>query len=293
MSKQQIAATSYVAREAGGIVKDWLIEFFSSQPPVMAALFATLFTWLMTAIGASFVFIFKSVHRGVFDGLLGFTGGVMIAASFWSLLSPAIEMAEEQGVPGWLPAAVGFATGALFLYGMDKLLPHLHVNFPAKSAEGVHTNWHRTTLLVLAITLHNIPEGLAVGVLFGAASLGLPKASLGAAIALAIGIGIQNLPEGVAVSIPLRRQGMSRLKSFWYGQLSAMVEPVAGVCGAMAVLFFQSFLPYALSFAAGAMIYVVVEEVIPETQRDEYTDVATLGFMGGFIVMMCLDVGLS
>lgn len=274
-------------------MKDWLIEFFSSQSPVMAALFATTFTWLMTAIGAAFVFVFKTVHRGVFDGMLGFTGGVMIAASYWSLLAPAIEMAEEQGVPGWLPAAIGFAAGALFLYTMDKLLPHLHVNFPKKAAEGVHTNWHRTTLLVLAITLHNIPEGLAVGVLFGAAALGLPKATLGAAIALAIGIGIQNLPEGVAVAMPLRRQGVSRLKSFWYGQLSAMVEPLAGVGGAMAVLFFRSFLPYALAFAAGAMIYVVVEEVIPETQRDKYTDVATLGFMGGFIVMMCLDVALG
>ncbi len=275
------------------IVKDWLYEFFGSQPPVVAALIATLFTWFMTAIGAAVVFVFKSVHRGVFDGLLGFTGGVMIAASYWSLLAPAIEMAEEQGIPGWLPAAVGFASGALFLYALDKILPHLHVNFPQADAEGVQTNWQRTTLLVLAITLHNIPEGLAVGVLFGAAAMGLPKATLGAAIALAIGIGIQNLPEGVAVAMPLRRQGVSRIRSFWYGQLSAMVEPVAGVLGAMAVLFFQAFLPYALAFAAGAMIYVVVEEVIPETQRDKYTDVATLGFMGGFIVMMCLDVALG
>lgn len=273
--------------------KQWLLDFFASQSPIVAALIATCFTWVMTALGASVVFVFKTVHRGVFDGLLGFTGGVMIAASFWSLLSPAIEMAEQQGVPGWMPAAIGFAAGALFLYGLDKLLPHLHVNYPAADAEGVHTNWHKTTLLVLAITLHNIPEGLAVGVLFGAAALGLPEASLGAAVALAIGIGIQNLPEGVAVAMPLRRQGASRAKSFWYGQLSAMVEPIAGVLGATAVIFFQSFLPYALSFAAGAMIYVVVEEVIPETQRDKYTDVATLGFMGGFIVMMCLDVALG
>lgn len=274
-------------------MKDWLFEYLGSQSPVMAAFLATMFTWFMTALGAALVFVFKTIHRGVFDGLLGFTGGVMIAASYWSLLAPAIEMAEEQGVPGWLPAAIGFGAGALFLYAMDKLLPHLHVNFPQTAAEGMQTNWQRTTLLVLAITLHNIPEGLAVGVLFGAAAMGLPKATLGAAIALAIGIGIQNLPEGVAVAMPLRRQGVSRLRSFWYGQLSAMVEPVAGVLGAAAVLFFQAFLPYALAFAAGAMIYVVVEEVIPETQRDRYTDVATLGFMGGFIVMMCLDVALG
>lgn len=274
-------------------MKEWLYEFFGSQPPVIAALIATTFTWFMTALGAALVFVFKSVHRGVFDCLLGFTGGVMIAASYWSLLAPAIEMAEEQGVPGWMPAAIGFGSGALFLFSLDKLLPHLHINFPQADAEGVQTNWQRTTLLVLAITLHNIPEGLAVGVLFGAAALGLPKATLGAAIALAIGIGIQNLPEGVAVAMPLRRQGVSRMKSFWYGQLSATVEPIAGVVGAMAVMFFQAVLPYALSFAAGAMIYVVVEEVIPETQRDKYTDYATLGFMGGFIVMMCLDVALG
>ncbi|HAC89463.1 MAG TPA: ZIP family metal transporter, partial [Planctomycetaceae bacterium] len=183
--------------------------------------------------------------------------------------------------------------GAIFMYGLDKVLPHLHVNFPTSDAEGVQTNWHRTTLLILAITLHNIPEGLAVGVLFGGAALGLPEASLGAAVALGIGIGIQNFPEGVAVAMPLRRQGVSRARSFWYGQLSAMVEPLAGVCGALAVVFFRPVLPYALAFAAGAMIYVVVEEVIPEPQRDKYTDIATLGFMGGFIIMMCLDVGLS
>jgi ZIP family zinc transporter len=274
-------------------VKGWLFEFMGARSPVVAALIATTFTWAMTALGASVVFFIRTMHRGVFDGMLGFTGGVMIAASYWSLLAPAIEMAEEQGVPGWLPAAIGFASGAFFIYGLDKLLPHLHVNFPQADAEGMQTQWTKTTLLVLAITLHNIPEGLAVGVLFGAAALGLPKATLGAAIALAIGIGIQNLPEGVAVSMPLRRHGVSRRRAFWYGQLSAMVEPIAGVCGAAAVLFFQAVLPYALAFAAGAMIYVVVEEVIPETQRDKYTDVATLGFMGGFIVMMCLDVALG
>ena len=271
----------------------WLLEWKQDFDPVVLALLATTFTWAMTALGAAVVFGFSTVRRSVFDGMLGFTGGVMIAASFWSLLGPAIQMAEEQGMPGWLPAALGFGCGAIFMYGLDKLLPHLHVNFPRNDAEGLSTGWHRTTLLVLAITMHNLPEGLAVGVLYGGAALGLPGASLGAATALAIGIGIQNLPEGIAVAVPLRRQGLSRWRSFWYGQLSAVVEPVAGVCGALAVQFFQPILPYALSFAAGAMIYVVVEEVIPETQRDKYTDVATLGFMGGFMIMMCLDVALS
>ena len=185
--------------------------------------------------------------------------------------------------------------GALVLFVMDKWLPHLHINFKDSEAEGVTTNWHKTTLLVLAITLHNIPEGLAVGVLFGAAStmIDIEQTQMViAAISLAIGIGIQNFPEGFAVAMPLRRQGVSRLKSFWYGQLSAIVEPVAAVVGALAVSFFTPILPYALAFAAGAMIFVVVEEVIPETQRDRYTDIATLGFIGGFIVMMSLDVGL-
>jgi len=271
----------------------WLTEFMQEHDPALVALLATTFTWFMTALGASLVFFFKTMRRSVFDGMLGFTGGVMIAASYWSLLAPAIDMAESQGVPKWLPAAVGFALGALFMYALDKVLPHLHVNFPQTDAEGLSTNWHRTTLLVLAITMHNIPEGLAVGVLIGGAAAGLPDASIGAALALAIGIGIQNFPEGIAVAMPLRRQGLSRRKSFFYGQLSAVVEPAAGVCGAMAVMFFQPILPYALAFAAGAMIYVVVEEVIPETQRDKFTDVATLGFMLGFITMMCLDVGLS
>jgi zinc transporter, ZIP family len=270
-----------------------ILSFMEQLDPVVAALIATTFTWLLTAFGASFVFLFKEMKRVWLDGMLGFTGGVMIAASYWSLLAPSIEMAENQGVPGWLPAAVGFAAGAMFLFALDKLLPHLHLNFKREEAEGPQTSWHRTTLLVLAITMHNIPEGLAVGVLFGAVGAGFDGANIGAAVALAIGIGIQNFPEGIAVAMPLRRQGVSRLKSFWYGQLSAIVEPLAGVLGAWAVLVFNPILPYALSFAAGAMIYVVVEEVIPETQRDKYTDIATLGFIGGFLVMMVLDVALG
>lgn len=255
---------------------------------------ATVFTWMMTALGASVVFYFKTLHRSFLDAMLGFTGGVMVAASFWSLLNPAIEMSEHL-YPNykWMPAAVGFGFGALFLYLLDKYLPHLHINFLESETEGMKVQFHRTTLLVLAITLHNIPEGLAVGVLFGAAASGMHDASFSSAVALAIGIGIQNFPEGIAVAMPLRRMGVSRRKSFWYGQLSAAVEPVAGVVGALAVMHIQAVLPFALAFAAGAMIYVVIEEVIPETQRDKYTDISVLGFIGGFIIMMVLDVALG
>ncbi|MCA6421191.1 ZIP family metal transporter [Flavobacterium sp. j3] len=268
-----------------------IIDYFESINPVLAALYATLFTWFLTAFGASFVFFFKNMNRVVLDGMLGFTGGVMIAASFWSLLAPAIEMSKGEGFVKVIPAAVGFALGALFIFGLDKLLPHLHINF--KETEGVKSPWQRTTLLVLAITLHNIPEGLAVGVLFGGVAAGIPEASIAGAVTLAIGIGIQNFPEGIAVSMPLRRMGMSRWKSFMYGQSSAIVEPIAGVLGAVAVTFFTPLLPYALAFAAGAMIFVVVEEVIPETQQDKNTDIAALGLISGFIVMMTLDVALG
>lgn len=272
-----------------------MLEFFKSINPVLAALLATLFTWGLTALGASLVFLFKEINRKWLDAMLGFTGGVMVAASFWSLLSPSIEMAAKDFAPHfeWIPAAVGFALGATFLYLLDRFLPHLHINFKENEKEGIETNWRKTTLLVLAITLHNIPEGLAVGVLFGGVAAGLPGATIGAAVSLAIGIGIQNFPEGLAVAVPLRRMGISRWKSFQYGQLSAIVEPIAGVLGALLVLYIEPILPYALAFAAGAMIYVVVEEVIPETQRDKYTDIATLGFIGGFIVMMVLDVALG
>lgn len=270
-----------------------IFEYFKSIHPVYAAFLATCFTWGLTALGASLVFFFKTMNRRIFDTMLGFTGGVMVAASFWSLLSPAIEMSETYGAYKWFPAAAGFLAGALFLFFLDKLIPHLHLNFKRYESEGPQTDWHRSTLLVLAITIHNIPEGLAVGVAFGAVAAGIPHADIGAAIALAIGIGIQNFPEGTAVAVPLRREGMSRLKSFWWGQLSAIVEPIAGVIGAATVIYALPMLPYALAFAAGAMIYVVVEEVIPETQRDQNTDFATLGFIGGFIVMMVLDVGLG
>ena len=268
-----------------------IVTFFQNTDPVLGALYATLFTWGLTAFGASFVFLFKTMNRVFLDGMLGFTGGVMVAASFWSLLAPGIEMSEGEGFVKVIPAAVGFGLGALFIFGLDKILPHMLINF--KEAEGIKTPWHRTTLLTLAITLHNIPEGLAIGVLFGGVAAGIPEASIGAAVALAIGIGIQNFPEGLAVAMPMRRNGASKFKSFWYGQMSAIVEPIAAVIGALAVTVFLPILPYALAFAAGAMIFVVVEEVIPETQRDKYTDIATLGFIGGFIIMMTLDVSLG
>ena len=272
-----------------------IITFFKGIDPVLGALLATLFTWGLTALGASMVFFVKALNRQLLDGMLGFTGGVMIAASYWSLLAPAIEMNPDvaPNLPVWFPAAVGFLMGAFFLYGLDKFMPHLHINFDRSQAEGVKTDWQRTTLLVLAITLHNIPEGLAVGVLFGAVAHGMPGADIAGAVVLAMGIGLQNFPEGIAVSMPLRRQGVSRFRSFWFGQLSAVVEPFAAVIGAVMVIYALPILPYALAFAAGAMIYVVIEEVVPETQQDQYTDTSTIGFILGFVVMMVLDVALG
>ena len=269
------------------------IQSFSGLNPVLQAFIATLFTWFMTALGSGLVFFFRSINRKILDTMLGFAAGVMIAASYWSLLAPAIEMAEESNLPAWVPATSGFLLGGAFLWAIDKLLPHLHLGFPMEEAEGISTSWHRSVLLVLAITIHNIPEGLAVGVAFGALAANLPAATLGGAVALAVGIGIQNFPEGTAVSVPLRREGLSRLKSFWYGQLSGVVEPVAGILGAVAVIYMRPILPYALAFAAGAMIYVVVEELIPEAQLEKNTDAATIGAMMGFAVMMTLDVALG
>jgi len=270
-----------------------LIGFLQHLNPVVQALLATGFTWAVTALGAASVFTARDISRKALDGMLGFAGGVMIAASYWSLLAPAIEMSEGKSLPVWFPAVVGFLLGGVFLRVVDAILPHLHIGFRADEAEGLKTSWRRSTLLVMAITLHNIPEGLAVGVAFGAVAAGLPSATLAAAVALAIGIGIQNFPEGMAVSVPLRREGMSRLKSFWYGQASALVEPVFGVVGAVAVIVARPLLPYALSFAAGAMIFVVIEEVVPEAQRGGNTDLATMGGMIGFAAMMLLDVAFG
>ncbi len=270
-----------------------MFDVFLSLHPVWQAFFATLFTWGMTALGAAAVYLQREPSRKTLDLMLGFAAGVMIAASFWSLLAPALEMAEGKALPAWLVVAFGFLCGGGFLRLIDKFLPHLHLNFPMAEAEGVKTNWPRSTLMVLAITMHNIPEGLAVGVAFGAVGAGFPEASIAGAMALAMGIGIQNFPEGLAVSVPLRRDGLSRHRSFMLGQFSGLVEVVAGVAGAALVLLAKPILPFSLAFAAGAMIFVVVEEVVPEAQRGGNTDTATFGTMIGFTVMMMLDVALG
>ena len=267
-----------------------MFEFLDGWHPVQQALAAGLFTWGMTAAGAGLVFFFKEVDRKILDAMLGFAAGVMIAASFWSLLAPAIEHSDGTVLNGILPVLVGFLLGGVCMRIIDRFLPHLHPGAPPEETEGIKTTWHRSMLLVSAITLHNIPEGLAVGVAFGAAATG---DSFGAAIALAIGIGLQNFPEGAAVSLPLRREGLSRRKSFWWGQLSALVEPIAAVLGAAVVVYMDPLLPYALAFAAGAMIFVVVEELVPEAHRGGHGDIATMGVMLGFSVMMVLDVAFS
>jgi ZIP family zinc transporter len=273
-----------------------LPDWFLALGGVGRAFVAGLFTWLLTAAGAAVVFVVRRLPRRLFDGLLGFAAGVMIAASVWSLLIPAIDLAELRGGTGWAAAAVGFLLGGLVLRIADRFLPHLHPGAPPDAVEGIPTTWRRTTLLVLAITLHNVPEGLAVGVAFGAASAGLDAdagASLAGAAVLALGIAIQNVPEGLAVALPLRAEGVSRWKSFLCGQLSAAVEPPAAALGAAAVLTVGALLPYALAFAAGAMIFVAVEELIPESQQGGHPDVATAGTLAGFALMMVLDVALG
>ena len=272
-----------------------MLESLKALDPRWQALLAGTFTWLVTALGAAGVFLSRRMPERLLDSMLGFAAGVMIAASFFSLLAPAIDLAEQAGMIKWLPAAVGFVAGAAMLRIVDQFLPHLHPLLPIESAEGVKTHWQRATLLVMAITLHNIPEGLAVGIAFGAASIGLDAggATFTAAIALTIGIALQNFPEGIAVSMPLHQAGVSRRKAFWYGQLSALVEPFAAVTGAAAVLVMRPLLPFALAFAAGAMIYVVVEELIPEAQQQGHADIATSATIVGFTVMMILDVALG
>lgn len=274
-----------------------MIEWIEGFSPIVQALIGTGFTWGMTAAGAATIFLGRALSRKVLDWMLGFAAGVMIAASYWSLLAPALELAEGGSLPAWVPAVVGFLLGGVFLRGLDLVLPHLHLTAPETEQEGMQVTWKRTTLLILAITLHNIPEGLAVGVAFGAVAseitAGVPAASVAGAVALAIGIGIQNFPEAMAVSMPLHRAGMSKLRSAWYGQLSGIVEPVAGVLGAAAVTASRAILPYALAFAAGAMIFVVVEDLVPEAQCEGNTDLATMGAMIGFAVMMTLDVALA
>ena len=277
-----------------------MVSFFYNLSPIIQALIGTLFTWGLTALGASLVFFFKTINKKMLNAMLGFAAGVMVAASFWSLLNPAIILSEELGHVSWITVSIGFLSGGFFLFLIDKLLPHLHLGLKTDNAEGIKTSWQRSLLLVLSITLHNIPEGLAVGVAFGAAAFGIPGASVASAVALAIGIGLQNFPEGAAVSIPLRREGFTRKKAFFYGQASGIVEPIAGVLGVIAVVSMRNFLPFALAFAAGAMIFVVVEELIPEAQLNEgenginkSADIATIGFMIGFAIMMILDVALG
>ncbi len=274
-----------------------MIDWFMNLHPAIQALLGTTFTWGLTALGAALVYFFKTINRNVFNLMLGFASGVMIAASFWSLLAPAIDMANEQGATAWMVVAIGFALGGVFLYIADKTIPHMHFGMN-HDKEGIPTKLKRNVLLVFSITLHNIPEGLAVGVAFGAVQYqtGDPLAATLAAIGLAIGIGIQNFPEGAAVSIPLRQEGVSRNKAFLLGQASGLVEPVSGVLGALLVISVSQVLPYALAFAAGAMIYVVVEELIPEAQQKQTpkgAHYATFGVMVGFIIMMMLDVALG
>jgi ZIP family zinc transporter len=266
------------------------MDSFLSLSPVYQALIATLFTWAITALGAGTVFITRNVSNRFLNAMLGFAAGVMIAAAYWSLLAPSVELSKAGPLPVWLPPLIGFLLGGGVLWAIDRILPHLHLGFPEADIEGLPTSWKRSTLLMLAVTLHNIPEGLAVGVAFGAAASLSHIVTTASAIALAVGIGIQNFPEGIAIALPLRREGMSMGRSFWYGQLSGMVEPVAGVIGAAAVIVISPILPYAMSFAAGAMFYVVVEELIPECQREGNTNLPTVSAMLGFAVMMVLEV---
>ncbi|WP_239257155.1 ZIP family metal transporter [Listeria ilorinensis] len=269
-----------------------MLDYLASLNPVLLALFAGIFTWGCTALGAALVFFFKNLNQRMANVMLGFAAGVMLAASFWSLLSPAIEMSSDMGSFSFLPALIGFILGGVFLRLVDRLIPHLHLGFPEQAKEGPKTKLRKSILLVLSITIHNIPEGAAVGVAFGAIASGNTELFVTACV-LALGIGIQNFPEGAAVSIPLRGEGLTRAKSFWYGQLSAVVEPIFAVIGALLVVFVTPILPYALAFAAGAMIFVVVEELIPESQVEGSTDLATAATMAGFAVMMVLDVALG
>ena len=264
-----------------------MISFFIELNPIIQAFLATCFTWLVTALGAAFVFFFKKIKKSIMDAMLGFAAGVMISASFWSLLSPSIEMAESLKLNSWLIATLGFLSGGLLLFLGDKLFTKI-----TEQKEN-NNNIKRSLMLILSITLHNIPEGLAVGVAFGSLAYNLEGATLATACMLALGIGLQNFPEGTAVSVPLRREGFSRKKAFFYGQLSGIVEPISGILGALLVIKIRMLLPFLLAFAAGAMIYVVVEELIPESQSNEKKDLMALFTLIGFSIMMILDLALG
>ncbi|MGL4910836.1 MAG: ZIP family metal transporter [Romboutsia sp.] len=270
------------------------MNWFMELSPVMQALLATLFTWGVTALGAALVLFFKSVNRKVLDCMLGFGAGVMIAASFWSLLNPAIQLCEELGKENaWVAPAMGFLVGGLFIVVSERFLDKCYfTKWKESSVDRDSESLKRSLLLVTAVTIHNIPEGLAVGVAFGGVVAGVEGATVLSAMLLALGIGLQNFPEGAAVSLPLRREGYSRSKSFLYGQASGMVEPIAGVLGAIAAITMRSMLPFLLAFAAGAMISVVSSELIPES-ASENKNLATIGVILGFMVMMIMDVALG
>jgi ZIP family zinc transporter len=262
----------------------------SSLPPILQAALATTFTWLMTGVGALPVVGLRAPSRRLLDSMLGFAAGVMLAAGFWSLLVPALALSSQMAMPKWVPVVIGMTVGGLVLYGADLLLPHLHLDFPMEAVEGVATAWKRSTLFLLAVTLHNVPEGLAVGVAFGALAAGASQASATGAMVLALGIGLQNLPEGMAVALALRREAFSVGRSLWYAQLTGFVELLGGLLGAVAVVWLKPLLPYAMSFAAGAMLYVIIEELIPESQLGKDTNLPTAAAMIGFMVMMILEV---
>lgn len=265
-------------------------KFFMLNP-ILQAFIAGAINYLFTAAGASLVFLFNNYNKKVMDFILGFAAGVMIAASFWSLLNPAIEMASASGKIPWLVVSIGFLLGGFFLRLIDFIVPHLHM--AQEKPEGVKSNFKRIVLLILAITIHNIPEGLAVGVVFGSLNNNGPATNIFSAIVLSLGIGLQNIPEGVAVSLPLRGEGYSKARAFFYGQISGLVEPISALLGAVLVIIAKPILPYSLAFAAGAMIYVVVEEIIPEAQSSKNSDLATIGTLIGFVTMMILDVAFS
>jgi ZIP family zinc transporter len=270
-----------------------MLESFLALNPIVQALLAGVFTWGLAAAGALLSLVLRGEDRRALYAPLGFAAGVMIAALVWSLLEPALEIAGAEGGPAWVPVSIGFLIGAGFLRLLDLALPHLHPGPPTEGPEGPRTTWRRSVLLMLAMTLHNIPEGLALGVAFGAAASGVPSASVAGALMLTLGMGLQNLPEGIAVAVPLRADGMSGWRAVWYGQLSGIVEPVAAVAGAAFVLGIHDLLPFALSFAAGAMLYVVVEELIPEFQGEAHSHLGTFGVVLGFIVMMVLDTSFG
>lgn len=269
-----------------------MINFFEGLSPITQAFVATIFTWGVTVLGASIVFFFKEVKKGIMDALLGFSAGVMIAASFWSLLNPAIDMAQDMNMISWLVVFAGFFSGGLLLFLGDKIYVFLSKRIKKSNAK-TSSKIKRCLMLIFSITLHNIPEGLVVGVAFGSLAYGLEGATIASAVTLALGIGLQNFPEGSAVSLPLRREGMSRRKAFFFGQLSGVVEPIAAIVGAILVLKIQVLLPFLLAFAAGAMIYVVVEELIPESQSNERKDLMALFTLIGFSIMMILDIALG